>query len=246
MTPQQVERVNTVLSRHSERLVVRNRKLYVDALRVGSPSSERMEFLGDAVLGLVTAHSFYEHDVSASEGDMTRRRSDAVRGSTLSALAVSSGVSTLLPPEVSHNLSAKILEDALESFVAAIYLDNDLDRTSEWFLNALASHRAFPDDVARNSRSVVRTWCHENGRKLRMHFSSAGKDYLCAAEMDNVHVGLGKGSTRRQSEDRAYDEVQKYIGMITVIPDPCATRIGTRPALEHYPSAENPCSSRTT
>ena len=114
----------------------------------GLTSNERLEFLGDAVLGMVFADELYRQFPSSDEGELTQLRSNLVRRSTLADIAAVIGLGDYLylgkgeeatsGREKPANLSA-----ALEAVVAAIYLDQGWDAVKDFIL------RVFDSDIER-------------------------------------------------------------------------------------------------
>ena len=90
--------------------------------------NERLEFLGDAVLGLATATYLFEHFTHLKEGELTKTRSGIVRQSTLTRVATKIGIDDLLllgPTESPFGRGRDSnLEDAMEAVIGAIYFDN--------------------------------------------------------------------------------------------------------------------------
>jgi ribonuclease-3 len=123
--------------------------LLAQALRhrsAGKPHNERLEFLGDAILGLLIAEALYRAFPKASEGELTQTRSLLVRESTLAEIARERAIGPLLqlgPGEMKtggHRRDS-ILADAVEALIAAVYLDAGLDKAQalvqEWFAERL-------------------------------------------------------------------------------------------------------------
>lgn len=106
------------------------------------PSNERMEFLGDALLGLVLGKKLYQDYPDLAEGELTRRRSLLVRGSTLASVAKSIGLGEVLflgkGEEKSGGRSkATNLAGALEALAAAVMLDQGWEKASDFILRVL-------------------------------------------------------------------------------------------------------------
>jgi ribonuclease-3 len=98
----------------------------------GKDNNERLEFLGDAVLGFVVADFLFAHYPSASEGELSRVRAALVQQATLAAIAreLRLGESLALGPGELKTGGAKresILADALEALISALYLDGGLE-----------------------------------------------------------------------------------------------------------------------
>ncbi len=93
--------------------------------------NERLEFLGDALLGLVIAEALFARFPETREGDLTRMRSSLVKGVTLASIAQELGLSEFLrlgPGELKSGgfRRESILADALEAIIGAIYLDSGM------------------------------------------------------------------------------------------------------------------------
>jgi len=86
-------------------------------------NNERLEFLGDAVLGAVIADRLYAKHPDATEGDLTHMRSNLVRGEMLTDIAKTSGIAAFLRCAPGDCERRGILADVLEAIIAAVYLD---------------------------------------------------------------------------------------------------------------------------
>jgi len=107
---------------------LRHRSLFRGTPTDGTESNERLEFLGDAVLGAVVAEILYRRFPDRSEGLLTRTRATLVNGKALAGYAEAIGLGTLIL--MSENMDASegrrnhtILADAFEAVVGAVYLD---------------------------------------------------------------------------------------------------------------------------
>jgi len=109
----------------------------------GTPNNERLEFLGDAVLGLLSAQYLCERFEAADEGQLSRLRARVVSGDSLAQLAAALGLSEWLvlgPGEIKSGGARRqsILADALEALCGAIYLDGGLPAARSVMLRVLA------------------------------------------------------------------------------------------------------------
>ncbi len=142
----------------------KNPALLVKALRhrsVGKDNNERLEFLGDAVLGLIIAEYLCKQFPNADEGDLSRIRASLVQQSTLAAIARELHLGEYLvlgPGELKTGGADResILADALEALVCALYLDAGLSVCSatieHWFaprLNAMEALKQVKDPKTR-------------------------------------------------------------------------------------------------
>ena len=100
---------------------------------VGAHNNERLEFLGDSVLGFIVALELYQRHPQAQEGELSRMRASIVNGDVLAQLSIDLKVSDNLRLGASERKSRgtiqpSILADALEAVVGAIYLDAGLEK----------------------------------------------------------------------------------------------------------------------
>ncbi len=136
------------------RVAVRDPELFERALThrsAGSAHNERLEYLGDALLGFVVAEQLYRRFPQASEGDLSRLRAALVRKQTLAAVAHELGLGEhirLGPGELKSGgfRRESILADALESLFGAVYLDSGFDTAAAVVRRQLeAQVAALPD-----------------------------------------------------------------------------------------------------
>lgn len=102
------------------------------ANEVGVPHNQRLEFLGDAVLGLCASEELYRLFPTADEGALTRQRAQLVNAQALAAWARESGLPSLLrlgrgALAAGLHGSTNVLADAVEALIAAAYLESGLD-----------------------------------------------------------------------------------------------------------------------
>ena len=107
------------------------------------PNNERLEFLGDAVLGMITAQYLYERFGDADEGALSRLRASIVSGDSLAQLAAGAALGDLLALGQGELKTGgfrreSILADALEALCGALYLDGGLDAARVAVLRLLA------------------------------------------------------------------------------------------------------------
>jgi ribonuclease-3 len=122
-------------------------------------SNERLEFLGDSVLGLVTCEQLYHRFPDYQEGDLTKVKSVVVSRKTCAAFSQELGLGEFLflGKGVGHygELPSNILADVFESLVAAIFLDGGWDAAREFVLRFIAPEieRVAQDAVGANAKS---------------------------------------------------------------------------------------------
>ncbi len=132
---------------------------------VGSPNNERLEFLGDALLGAIVAEALWEQWPRATEGQLTRARSELVRESSLAQLARDFGMGELLalgPGEMKSGGKRRdsILADAFEAVIAAVFLDAGWDTCRARVRSAFASRlsQAIERPIPKDSKTLLQEW----------------------------------------------------------------------------------------
>jgi ribonuclease-3 len=183
----------------------------------GAPHNERLEFLGDALVGLIVAEALYLRWPRADEGVMTRARAELVRESSLAQIARTLDLGpriTLGPGEMKSGGHRRdsILSDALEALVGAIYLDGGFDACRSavlpWFEPALAGLAA--GRIGKDPKTRLQEWLQGRQRPLPLYdlLSEAGDEH---AKVFHVRCTLvepalsapGEGSSRRAAEQAA-------------------------------------------
>ena len=174
-------------------------------------SYERLEFLGDRVLGLLLAHYFYEHCPDDNEGALSLRLHSEARTATLAMVARKLNIADFLQtqPGMCFSENDNVLADVIESLLAAIYLDSGLDDAAT-FLRAhwpLAS--TTPASREKDAKSRLQEWALGQGLGLPEYrqLAKSGPDH--APEMTyevsvaNVGSKSATGSNRKIAEQKA-------------------------------------------
>lgn len=187
----------------------------------GAPHNERLEFLGDALVGLIVAEALYARWPKADEGVLTRARSELVRESSLAAIARSmdlGGTLILGPGEMKSGGHRRdsILSDALEALVGAIYLDAGYDACRNavlpWFTQAIDELAA--GKVEKDAKTRLQEWLQARQRPLPLYesVSESGDDHAKVFRVrcrltDAELTAEGEGGSRRVAEQAAAEGV---------------------------------------
>jgi ribonuclease III len=181
----------------------------------GAPSNERLEFLGDAVLGLVVARYSYERYPGFPEGMLAKVRSAVVNARVLAQVAEHLGVGEVLllgrGEEASGGRTkASILADAFEAVLGAVYLDAGWEAAELLVLRELgdAITRAGkePDDFDHKSRLQERAVRDGEGTP-RYVVVGSGPDheraYVAEVFVAGTLLGVGAGRSKKDAEQEA-------------------------------------------
>lgn len=178
-------------------------------------SNERLEFLGDAVLGLVTADRLYRLMPDADEGTLTRTRVALVRGETLVKWARSLGVPDAIylgtGETITDSVRDRILAGTMEAIIGAIYLDQGSDAATSFIHSFLErEYGSFDmDEAVANPKGRLQEVVQE--RKLDQPVyeivAEDGPDHARVFSVDVVvngsHIGSGTGRSKREAQQVA-------------------------------------------
>lgn len=175
---------------------------------------ERLEFLGDRVLGLVVADFLYQSFPRASEGELSLRLNAMVNAETLAAISEEIGLPELIVTgselrSVSGRKRVNLHADALESLIAVIYLEGGLDAARDfiarhWFARPLALGEA-----RRDPKTELQEWSHVAGGGVPAYVvdSREGPDhdpvFTVSVHLNGFAPATGTGRTKRQAEQAA-------------------------------------------
>ena len=192
----------------------------------GSPHNERLEFLGDAVLGMIVAEALYARWPNADEGALTRARAELVRESSLAEVArrLEVGARLVLGPgemKSGGHRRDSILADALEALVAAIYLDAGFDACRGVVLprfDPLIAALPPANKVGKDAKTRLQEWLQARQRSLPVYalVEEGGDDHArifrvsCTVAEPALHTE-GEGSSRRAAEQQAAEAAMQVI-----------------------------------
>ncbi|MHB1057199.1 MAG: ribonuclease III [Rhodanobacter sp.] len=151
---------------------------------IGKPNNERLEFLGDALLGAIIAEMLYEAHPKASEGELSRLRAQLVNGQALAVLAreldLGEGLK-LGPGELKSGGFRRdsILADAFEAMVAAVYLDGGFDACRQAVRELFNERIAALRRSSKDAKTRLQEWLQAKGLPLPQYelIASHGEDH---------------------------------------------------------------------
>ena len=153
---------------------------------VNKNNNERLEFLGDSILGCVISHELYHRFPLVDEGQLSRLRSSLVRGQTLAKLAKTLNLSeTLLLGQGELKSGGfrreSIQADAFEAMLGAIFLDSDYVTVSDVILKLYEEllNDASPDDSLKDFKTLLQELLQKKGHSLPMYelIKTKGQDH---------------------------------------------------------------------
>lgn len=143
---------------------------HASAGSVTRPHNQRLEFLGDRVLGLVMAELLFRADTSATEGQLAPRFNALVRKETCAAVARDMDLGAVLRLGRSEMLSGgrrkeALLGDAMEAVLAAVYLDGGLEAARRVIETHWGDRTTQVESDARDAKTTLQEWAQARGDK---------------------------------------------------------------------------------
>jgi ribonuclease-3 len=186
----------------------------------GKPNNERMEFLGDALLGAIVAEMLYETHPKAAEGDMSRLRAQLVNGQALAAVARELELGDRLKLGSGELKSGgfrrdSILADAFEALIAAVYLDGGFDACRTVVRTLFNDRVAALPRASKDAKTRLQEWLQAQGWPLPQYelVATEGEEHARIFEVNCVIaepmpvIAAGRGSSRRLAEQDAAEVV---------------------------------------
>ncbi|MDO5612415.1 MAG: ribonuclease III [Paracoccus sp. (in: a-proteobacteria)] len=161
------------------------------------PDNQRLEFLGDRVLGLVIAETLIAADRQASEGQLAPRLNALVRGETCAEIAREIGLGDVLKLGRSERLSGgrrkdALLADAMEAVLAAVYLDAGLDAARDVILTLWDQRLSNVAADARDAKTALQEWAQAQGMPPPV-YEQTGREGPDHAPVFRITVTLADG-----------------------------------------------------
>ncbi len=200
-------------------------RLALSHCSTGQDNNERLEFLGDSILGFIVADELYRRFPKAREGQLSRLRADLVQRTTLAEMARELDIGPALQLGTGEHKSGgrerdSILADALEAVISAIYLDAGLDTCRKIVLGWFAARLDSLDLDAQTKDAKTRLQEHLQAIKAELPeyevMEVVGRDHeqtfavLCHVSLLQEPV-TGFGSTRREAEQEAAEAVLRAL-----------------------------------
>jgi len=176
-------------------------------------SNERLEFLGDAILGSVVAEYLFLKYPYRDEGFLTETRSKLVNRESLNQTGIKIGLKKILEMEIgerSFTGNKSLFGDILEAFIGAVYMDKGYVFTKSFILNRILLHMDLDDMIATttNYKSKIIEWSQKFNKQieyqvLTINGNQRFKEFVVALQVENEQIAQGKGSTKKKAEQEA-------------------------------------------
>ncbi len=192
----------------------------------GLGNYERLEFLGDSLLGFIIADAIFERFPNANEGQLTRLRASLVRQETLADIGreLELGSYLILGPgalKSGDQARDSILSDVVEAIIGGIYLDGGMKSCREFITRMFSSRLVLcePDTIFKDPKTRLQEYLQQRSRALPEYtiLEVTGPPHRqmfkvqCMITEDDRQVFLGQGASRRKAEQ---DSAEKALQVI--------------------------------
>jgi ribonuclease-3 len=183
-------------------------------------SNERLEYLGDAVLGAVVADMLFKKFPYRDEGFLTEMRSRIVSRENLKNLAVKIGVDELLQKEAAIGTYRSMYGDAFEALIGAIYLDKGYVKTQKFILDRIIRIHVDLHEIEqteKNFKSLILNWGQREKHSIVFEtVEEEQKDRLIKVRLlvDDKEVAVGVDFVKKKAEQIAAQAACTALGLL--------------------------------
>jgi ribonuclease-3 len=185
---------------------------------------ERLEFLGDRVLGLVIAEMLFNSYSAATEGELSVRLNALVNAETLAELAEEIGLSDLIQAGTDirspkGRKRVNLRADVMESLIAALYLDGGLDTARRFILKHWEPRSREAGAARRDAKTELQEWAHQKAGSPPLYRIEGreGPDhdpvFTVSVLIEGYQPGEGQGRSKREAEQAAASMILRREGV---------------------------------
>ena len=184
-------------------------------------NNERLEYLGDAILGAIIADFLYNRFPQEDEGFLTKTRSKLVNRSFLTKLTYDMGLNVFIDANTTKNIDkSHIYGDALEALIGAIYLDQDYMTAKYFVTKRILSQFVDLNEIEQkdlNFKSQLIEWSQKSKRDLEFQTTEEINEktkqpkFTAVVIVDNQRIGQGSGTSKKEAQQNAAHEALEKI-----------------------------------
>lgn len=178
-------------------------------------SNERLEYLGDAVLGIVISDFLFKSFPYKDEGFLTKMRSKIVNRYSLNQLGIKFGLNILLQKSADSSVKGtSLIGDAFEALIGAIYLDKGYAQTQDFILNRVVKNNIDLEELENREvdfKSKLIEWVQKEKKKLNFNLvrevgSGNEKQFLIEVSIDNISYAEAMHYSKKRAEQIAAEQ----------------------------------------
>ncbi|GAA4186915.1 Ribonuclease 3 [compost metagenome] len=213
---------------HLYKMAFRHKSVAVTIKEGAKNSNERLEFLGDAVLGSVVAELLFKKYPYKDEGFLTEMRSKIVSRANLNQLSRKLGFNEMIQFDARMisfpNKQGSLLGDAFEALIGAVYLDKGYVFTKSFLLNRIIKPHVdiqLLEQTETNFKSRLIEWCQHTGKEILFQQTDnpegeSSKMFSVEAVVDGVVCGLGRDFNKKSAEKLAAEKACEFLKILEV------------------------------
>jgi ribonuclease-3 len=184
-------------------------------------SNERLEYLGDAVLGTIVAEYLFKKYPDSDEGFLTKMRSKIVKRKSLNKIADKMGLDEFLAEYNNTRLSRSMLGNALEALVGAVYLELGYHQTARFVVRKILREYVDIHELETyddNYKSQLLEWCQKNGQsvsyKMIAKYKMEKRDrFKVAVLVNGKKVAVADDFNKKSAEQTASEKAMQLLGI---------------------------------
>lgn len=185
-------------------------------------NNERLEYLGDAVLGTIVAEYLFKKYPNSDEGFLTKMRSKIVKRKALNRIGDRMGLDVLLDELNTTRLSRSMLGNAVEALVGAVYLEKGYAYTRRFVVNRILRNYVDVHELEKvddNYKSQLLEWCQKNGQsvsyKLLARYKFEKRDrFKVAVMIDGKRMATADDFNKKSAEQTASERAMQALGIL--------------------------------
>ncbi|WP_395811530.1 ribonuclease III [Daejeonella sp.] len=205
------------------RMAFRHRSVAVEVKNGAKNSNERLEFLGDAILGSVVAELLFKMYPYKDEGFLTEMRSKIVSRSNLNQLAKRLGLDEHIEFDnkaLNHsNKQGSLLGDTFEAMIGAVYMDKDYNFTRNFLLKRIIKPHIDIHTLElteTNFKSKLIEWCQRHGKDITFEIipNEEGENtklFTIRANVDGESCAIGRDYNKKNAEKLAAEKACEFL-----------------------------------
>jgi ribonuclease-3 len=188
-------------------------------------NNERLEYLGDAVLGTIVAEYLFKKYPGADEGFLTKMRSKIVKRASLNKIGEKMGLDLILTEFNQTRLSRSMLGNAVEALVGAVYLEKGYDGTKRYIIRRVIRDYVDIHELENfddNYKSQLLEYCQKNGQtvsyKLMARYKFEKRDrFKVAVMIDGEKLATADDFNKKSAEQTASERAMQKLGILKVV-----------------------------
>lgn len=189
----------------------------------GLQNNERLEYLGDAILGSIVGDYLFKKYPNADEGFLTKMRSKIVKRKSLNKIGDKMGLDVMLTEHNNMRLSRSMLGNAVEALVGAIYLEKGYGPTKRFVVRKILMNYVDIHELEHyddNYKSQLLEWCQKNGQavsyKLLARYKYEKRDrFKVAVLIDGKKLATADDFNKKSAEQTASEKALHSMGVLS-------------------------------